>query len=74
MIKKKKCLINSKNINIRFCCFVSLAVVVVVFFFKIYIMWVYVVAELTEVKGHRGVVVCFTVSNEVDLVLPLLLL
>lgn len=37
-------------------------------------MWVYVVAELTEVKGHRGVVVCFTVSNEVDLVLPLLLL
>lgn len=44
------------------------------FFFKIYIMWVYVVAELTEVKGHRGVVVCFTVSNEVDLVLPLLLL
>ena len=32
------------------------------------------VAALTEVEGHRGVVVCFTVSDEVDLVLPLLLL
>jgi len=32
------------------------------------------VAYLTEVKGHRGVVVCFTISYEVDLVLPLLLL
>lgn len=29
---------------------------------------------LTEVEGHRRVVVCFAVSNEVDLVLPLLLL
>lgn len=32
------------------------------------------VAALTEVEGHRGVVVCFAVSDEVDLVLPLLLL
>lgn len=31
-------------------------------------------AALTEVEGHRGVVVCFAVSDEVDLVLPLLLL
>lgn len=30
--------------------------------------------DLTEIKGHRGEVVCFTVSDEVDLVLPLLLL
>jgi len=30
--------------------------------------------SLTEVEGHRGVVVCFAVSDEVDLVLPLLLL
>lgn len=29
---------------------------------------------LTEVEGQGGVVVCFAVSNEVDLVLPLLLL
>lgn len=29
---------------------------------------------LTEVERHRGVVVCFPVSDEVDLVLPLLLL
>lgn len=32
------------------------------------------VEGLTEVKGHRWKVVCFTVSYEVDLVLPLLLL
>lgn len=32
------------------------------------------VAALTEVEGHGGVVVCFAVSDEVDLVLPLLLL
>lgn len=32
------------------------------------------IEDLTEVKGHRRVVVCFTVSNEVDLMLPLLLL
>lgn len=32
------------------------------------------VGALTEVEGHRGVVVCFPVSDEVDLVLPLLLL
>ena len=32
------------------------------------------VAALTEVEGHRGVVVCFAVSDEVDLMLPLLLL
>ena len=30
--------------------------------------------DLTEVKGHRGVVVCFPGSYEVDLMLPLLLL
>lgn len=30
--------------------------------------------DLTEVEGHRWVVVCFTVSDEVYLVLPLLLL
>lgn len=29
---------------------------------------------LTEVEGHRGEVVRFTVSDQVDLVLPLLLL
>lgn len=29
---------------------------------------------LTEVEGHRGVVVCFSVSDEVDLMLSLLLL
>ncbi len=29
---------------------------------------------LTEVEGHRGVVVCFAVGDEVDLMLPLLLL
>lgn len=32
------------------------------------------VGALTEVEGHRRVVVCFAVSDEVDLVLPLLLL
>lgn len=32
------------------------------------------VGALTEVEGHRGVVVCFAVGDEVDLVLPLLLL
>ena len=32
------------------------------------------VLALTEVEGHRGVVVCFAVSDEVDLMLPLLLL
>lgn len=32
------------------------------------------VVALTEVEGHGGVVVCFAVSDEVDLVLPLLLL
>lgn len=32
------------------------------------------VVSLTEVEGHRGVVVCFTVSYKVDLMLPLLLL
>lgn len=30
--------------------------------------------DLTEVEGHRRVVVCFAVSDEVYLVLPLLLL
>lgn len=32
------------------------------------------VCSLTEVEGHRGVVVRFPVSDEVDLMLPLLLL
>lgn len=32
------------------------------------------VEAFTEVEGHRRVVVCFAVSDEVDLVLPLLLL
>lgn len=35
---------------------------------------IHVEVGLTEVEGHRRVVVCFTVSDEVDLVLPLLLL
>lgn len=42
-------------------------------FFLCHVVYGGVVA-LTEVEGHRGVVVCFAVSNEVDLVLPLLLL
>lgn len=37
-------------------------------------MFVFVSGALTEVEGHRGVVVRFPVGDEVDLVLPLLLL
>lgn len=39
-----------------------------------HVVFVFVSGALTEVEGHRGVVVRFPVGDEVDLVLPLLLL